>query len=65
MSNRSSFIMSSWVVVPAAAPLVRDQEGVLRDPVDAVEGGEDEREDGDAHEVQQLESSLEPLSLKV
>ena len=65
MSNRSSFIMSSCVAVPAAAPLVRDEEGVLRDPVDAVEGGEDEREDGDANKVQQLKPPLQPLGLKV
>ena len=52
------------MAVPAVAPLVRHEEGVLRDPVDGVEGGEDEREGGDAHEVQQLDPPLQPLSLK-
>ena len=56
---------SSSVTVPAVAPLVRHEEGVLRDPVDGVEGGEDEREGGHAHEVQQLDPPLQPLSLKV
>ena len=53
------------MAVPAVAPLVRHEEGVLRDPVDGVEGGEDQREGGDAHKVQQLDPPLQPLRLKV
>ena len=56
---------SSCVAVPAVAPLVRHEEGVLRDPVDGVEGGEDEREGGHAHKVQQLYPPLQPLRLKL
>ena len=53
------------MAVPAVAPLVRHEEGVLRDPVYGVEGGEDQREGGHAHEVQQLDPPLQPLSLKL
>ena len=43
----------------------REDEGELEAPVDAVEENEDEREDGDAHEIQQLEFPLQKLRLQV
>ena len=55
----------SYAALAAMVLVFCEEEGVLRDPVGGVEGGEEQREDGHAREVQQLQPPLKPLRLKV